>query len=232
MRHHTITTALGGIALLAALAPRLVMAEEAPAAAPVSTPAALAPALAAAEPAATPDADKSPQTAFRLSLGATLAGAGLFAGGFGLVACNFNNNCSDTLGGLGGGMLLSGSLALSAGPSLGHFYAGDTARGLLFTGLRAGVLAGTTVLELAHGFSCIDDQGESDRCGKFAPPVVYAGSALFVGLGVLGALDAIRAPERAAKRKARRAARLSFAPAPLLGPGGDISLGLTASGSF
>lgn len=175
-------------------------------AAPQLAHAQVAPTPVAAEPAAVAAPTYSPTAALALSLGATAAGAGMFA--YGVHDANVN-------------LVDLGILTAYLGPSAGHVYTGEfLTRGLgVRTAGAATVIAGLAV--------------ELDDCGFLSDascePSNLARGLLVAGLAIsaAGVIDDIVTAPMRANRKNREAARLSLAPQ--VAPG---RAGLAVAGTF
>jgi hypothetical protein len=134
----------------------------------------------------------SPTGALAWSIGGTLAGVGVTAGGIEAQS---------------GEIFLGGELILAVGPSAGHFYAGETSHGLVVSGLRAGAIA---LFDYGVGASVgcgIDDHSTND-CADGPAVAAIAGLAAVAGLTIYDWIDA----PRAAHRAAARASDLTIAP--------------------
>lgn len=171
---------------------------------------------AVASSGAVPD-EKSPATALQLSLLGTGAGFGMMVAG-----ARWDSS----------GLSLAGFAVTLIGPSAGHFYAGETGRGLALTGLRVGAVAATLAGATWGLFDCFDLYSE-DTC-EFSP----GATALIVGGVVLGAGSTIYSlydAPRAARRHNARERRLFLVPAPMAvqsSGSGDTGFGLHLGGSF
>jgi hypothetical protein len=163
---------------------------------------------------ALPD-QKSPATALQLSVLSTAAGFGMMAAG-----SRWDN----------GAFALTGFAITLVGPNLGHFYAGETGRGLGQIGLRVGAV-GAMIAGAFWGFAeCFALFGE-ERCET--PPI--GPSALIIGGVVLGTgstLYSLYDAPRAARRHNARMQRLMLTPAPMAGPDHSSGVGLHLSGRF
>ena len=175
----------------------------------------LARTAAADEPPLQPG-DKDPDVALGLSLGTTVVGAGMMAGGF--AAKN------DTLS--GGGF----ALAL-LGPSAGHLYAERPITwGLGARVLGLGVFAlGVSQFKLDLNF-CFDESGcppdpPHDNTGA---GILMIAGAVLVGGGVIADI----ATARDAARDHNRERHLSLEPTALRGPMGETAPGFALSGTF
>ena len=165
-----------------------------------------------ARPAVEPADDKSPGVAMGLALGGTaLPIAAFFAAGDG----------DD------GALVLVGLGALIIGPSMGHFYAGETQTGLVHAGVRAGSMG----LMLAGAIALLDEcgwEGESECNETPGTMMLVGGGILLVGSTIYSIIDA----PLAAHRHNRRAARFSLMPAPVSGPDRSVGLGLHLGATF
>jgi hypothetical protein len=176
--------------------------------------------LPAAEPHPAPiQSEKSPGMALGLSLVGTGVGVGLLA-----AADDDQEGLSNV-----------GALLVFVGPNLGHFYAGETSRGLGHIGLRAAA-GGAMVVGAVWTFfeACTwGFFGEESHCDS-PPP---GAAALLIGGAVVSSASAIYsiydAPRAAQRANARAKARqLMLTPAPVSGPDGTNSLGLHMTGRF
>jgi hypothetical protein len=129
-----------------------------------------------------------------MSIGVTLGGVALVAGGAWLMDATAD---LDTPGGAETplwfyGTTALGGLAMIAGPSAGHAYAGEWGHALLFTGLRTGalLLAATGLAETDCAESC---SGLGDGA---ALALGLGGLAASVGLAVYDIWDSARAARR------------------------------------
>lgn len=173
-----------------------------------------------APPAASPSPDldeRSPVAAFALSLGGT--GVSVAA----LIAGSEPDSGPLFLLGLGG---------LVVAPSLGHFYAGETRRGWLFTAVRAGSLGGAFVGALMM-FPCVDlfsteEDDDNDAVCTFGAALAIGSLVVGAGSVVIGVIDA----PIAASRHNRRVRRLAITPAPIVGPDRSTGAGFILGGSF
>lgn len=182
-----------------------------PAPPPVQSPL-VTPAQTLASTSAVPEG-KNPATALSLSALGTAAGVGLMAVGL--------RTDSGELG-------LLGVITTLVGPNMGHYYAGDTGRGLALTGVRAagaGVMVVGSFWLLLECFPFPDTECE----GGTGPAVVMStGLALVAGSALYSIYDA----PRAARRHNARARRLVLAPAPVVGPDQSSGFGLHLGGRF
>lgn len=126
-----------------------------------------------------------------------------------------------------GALVLAGLGGLIIGPSLGHFYAGDTRTGLVQAGVRAGsmglMLAGAIVLLDECGF-----EGDPECNETPGAMMIIGGGVLVVGSAIYSIIDA----PLAAHRHNQRGARLSLMPAPVTGPDRSVGLGLHLGATF
>lgn len=159
--------------------------------------------------------DKSPALALHLSLLGTGAG-------FGMMVAGARWDLS--------GLSLAGFAVTLVGPSAGHFYAGESGRGLAHTGLRAGAVAAVLAGATWGIFDCFDVYGE-DTC-DFSPgatALIIGGVALGAGSMIYSVYDA----PRAARRHNTRARRLMLVPAPMtVQSSGQTGFGLHLGGQF
>jgi len=187
----------------------------------------IAPRHAAAQPSLTPplapaplpppsdDSGRDPMVATALAVAPVLIGGGLaFAAG-------------DADGGDDAAILAWLSYGtLTLGPSLGHYYAGATGRGLATSGVRLGATAlGVAGVVVALESGCIYSEGcERDEAGEAAGyAMMLGGAALYVGATVYDILDA--AP--AARRHNRGLTVLPTALPTAHGPAAGLALGGT-----
>lgn len=168
---------------------------------------------AVASSGAAPD-EKSPATALNLAL----LGTGT---GFGMMVAGARWELE--------GLSLAGFAITLVGPSAGHFYAGETERGLALTGLRAGAVAAVVVGATWGLYACLDDT-EEDTCNisPGATAVIAGGVVVGVGSTIYSLYDA----PRAARRHNARARRLYVVPAPMAGTGQSSGFGLQLGGQF
>jgi hypothetical protein len=182
-----------------------------PPAAPATQPPLVAPAQTVASTSAVPEG-KSPVTALSLSMLGTAAGVGMMAVGSGTDS---------------GGLGLLGVATIVVGPSLGHFYAGETERGLALTGVRAG---GGGVMVAGAFWLLLECFPFLTECEGGAGPAIVMSTGLAVVAG--SALYSIYDAPRAARRQNARARRLVLTPAPVVGPDHSSGFGLHLSGRF
>ncbi len=176
------------------------------------------------EPTRTGGAEvKSESTATLLALGATIAGVALTSSGVD------HENSNVVLGGL--------ALTL-IGPSVGHFYAGETAHGVKMSLLRGGaaLVLGVGIIEHSMMANCargIDGSSEGG-CGTGdsrtnGERMMWVGGATLVGATIYDLWDAHNAAHRA-NVKATRA--WSIAPAIMAGASGSTVPALAMAGSW
>ncbi|MGE0549037.1 MAG: hypothetical protein AB7O24_18750 [Kofleriaceae bacterium] len=159
---------------------------------------------------------KSPNTAFALALGATVAGAALL----GATMYQTDPESRQHLG-------LAGLAVVTVGPSIGHFYSGEVGRGALSTGIRVGAL-GVSALGMSMALSdlfCSSDchDGEADA----GVAIMLGGLALATGAAIYDIADAPSAARRANVRAARGG---QLTVVPKLSPNG--SAGMAVVGTF
>jgi hypothetical protein len=161
-------------------------------------------------PAAPAPDDKSPGTALALSIGVTVAGAGMTFAGV--------ESDSQALG-------LSGLAIATLGPTTGHWYAGD-----LFTwGLAARVVgAGVFAIGVGGLDFGIDAPSNTTNDNTTAAILMISG-ALLAGGGA--AYDIVTAP-RAVREHNARSAAAALGPTLLRDARGDAAPGLALVGSF
>ncbi len=165
---------------------------------------------------------KSGSTATLLAIGTTL-------GGFALSYAGARNGSDDVIAG--------GALMMLVGPSVGHFYAGETGHGvkmsLLRTGgalvLGMGLVAG---MNTASGAACdgckVQPHGHDDD-DTTAERMVWLGAGTLVVATLYDFWDAHRAAGRANEKAART---WSLAPSMMTGASGTTIPALTLGGSF
>lgn len=161
---------------------------------------------------AVPDA-RNPGTALSLSVLGTAAG-------FGMMVLGDNADS--------GFLSLAGLVTTVVGPSLGHFYAGESGRALTQSAIRAGsvgvMFAGALWLASECGFFFVSE------CEPGPGPGIMMATGLVVGAS--SALYSIYDAPRAARRHNARARRLVITPAPLAGPDHSSGFGLHLGGQF
>lgn len=166
---------------------------------------------------AAPD-QRSPATALQLSL----LGTGV---GFGMMAAGARWEL--------GGLSLAGFAVTLVGPSVGHFYAGETGRGLAHTGLRAGAVTAIAAGALWGFLGCLDLYGE-DTCELSPGATALVAGGVVVGAGSM--IYSLYDAPRAARRHNARARRLVLVPAPMAGTvqssGFGAGFGLHLGGRF
>jgi len=190
---------------------------ERPSAKPRDEPAVASPSALAVDTASAAPELRSPALATAGALLTTAAGWGLlFHGAF---------------GGGGGIEVLAGLPMILAGPSFGHFYAGEVKHGLVTSGLRAGAFVvgglGAIIFVTAHSFpgAFIVPQDEGRDSGAL---LMVAGGLIAVGgISLYDVWDAHHAVGRYNERAAR--ARVTVVVAPLVS---DRELGLALGGRF
>lgn len=164
----------------------------------------------------------SPGLSLGLSIGTTVAGWGLFAGGIALD--------DDGAGAIS--LMIGGQAVAAFGPSAGHVYVGEYRHALIASSVRAAALALIDVGILAAS-SCAIGGGSGDGSDDQSDCGNGGTAAVFIGLGVaagLGLYDWVDAP-RAARRASRRAATLQLAVVPLRVPNHQ-AVGLGLAGTF
>lgn len=162
--------------------------------------------------------EKSPATALNLAL----LGTGT---GFGMMVAGARWELE--------GLSLAGFAVTLIGPSAGHFYAGETGRGLAHTGLRAGAVAAIVV---GAAWGLVDCLGATDEetcdLSPGATVAIAGGVAVGVGSMVYSLYDAPRAARRHNARVGARARQLYVVPAPMAGTGQSSGFGLQLGGRF
>jgi hypothetical protein len=167
---------------------------------------------------------KSPGVALGLSLGITL---GSLATSIAMVAAGISSR--DDSGALIGVGFTIGTLGLAFGPSAGHFYAGDTGRGLGMGFGRLGAMGGTFglgFLALMAGFGGAEE---------LAVGFLICGIGAGVTSVVLAIWDIAAAPgaaRRANKRILQRSAGLNLGPLVTESVAGQRGYGLALGGRF
>jgi hypothetical protein len=166
---------------------------------------------------------KSPGMALGLSLGITL---GSLAASFAMVAGGIGSNGNGSLIGTG---FTIGVLGLAFGPSAGHFYAGDTRRGLGMGFARLGAMGGTFglgFLALMAGFG-----GSEEAAMAFFVCGIGAGVTTIV-LAIMDIATAPGAARRANQRILRRTTGLNLGPLVTQAVAGQRGYGLALGGRF
>lgn len=172
------------------------------------------PAVPAALPAPTDTAEVSARTALGLSVGVTLAGAGLVGLGWHAL------NSGSAPGAVPEVLLGAGVAAVGLGPTVGHWYAGRVmTRGL------ATRLAGTAVALGGAALLIVDSACDHCDHADVAPGDVLMG--LGIAAIVVGTVDDIVSAPGAARRK--NAAERRVTVTPTLSPG---RAGLAVAGTF
>lgn len=181
----------------------------------------LAPSTASAQPGRTPPADLPDEKSPAIALGLSLLGTG--AGIAALVAASEMED--------GAPLGVAGIGALVVGPSLGHFYAGESDRGIRHAAVRLGAVAamGTGLLLF---FSSPCAFGSENECPETREDVgigiFLAGAAVGVGSTIYSIVDA----PFAARRTNRKASSTMLLPSPIVGPDRSTGLGLSLTGSL
>jgi len=166
---------------------------------------------------------KSPGMALGLSLGITL---GSIAASIAMVAAGIDTRDGGALVGAG---FTIGTLGLTFGPSVGHFYAGNVGRGIGMGFARLGVFAGgfgLGVLSLASAFG-----GSEGAAVAFLVCSIGAGLT-GVGLAIWDIATAPGAARRANKRILQRTAGLTLGPLVTDAAAGKRGYGLALGGRF
>jgi hypothetical protein len=155
--------------------------------------------------------DKSPGVALGLSLLGT-------AGGYAAIAAGSENGNE--------GLVWLGLGGILVGPSLGHFYAGESGRAIGHSLIRLGAV-GTMFAGAVITFAdCWDD--EDGDCGSVGPVIIVGGAVLGVGSTVYSIADA----PAAARRHNQERRRFLLTPAPLVGPGRSTGYGVALGATF
>ncbi|HUH04402.1 MAG TPA: hypothetical protein VML75_20545 [Kofleriaceae bacterium] len=165
--------------------------------------------LAFARPAQAQADDKSPWIATGLAVGVTVGGVAV-----GAVAESLDDDASSPATRVAQGVAYAG---LVAGPSAGHWYAGEHGHALRWTGVRA---AGLTAL--VGGIVLVDRYDDGAPFTSGLALMFVGGGAYAVGL-YWDLFDAHRAARRSNRRAASR-----VAVAPMVGP----TVGLQLAGMF
>lgn len=189
--------------------------------------AAAQPALTAPQPYAPPPIAevKSGSTATWLALGTTIGGVALMGAG-----ADREN----------GGAVLVGAAAMLIGPSLGHFYAGETAHGVKMSLLRTGaaVVLGAGLIASLNTAACLtaaDPNGNGGSCGTSEDDratgrrMAWLGGTVLVAATLYDLWDARDAAHRANVREARRT---TLVPAVMTGASGARVPALVLGGQF
>lgn len=167
---------------------------------------------------------KSEGTATLLALGTTVGGLVMMSTG----AKNDN-----------GGVVLAGAAMTLVGPSVGHFYAGETGHGIKMSLLRTGAAAvmGAGLIMSLNSAQCDVAQNpdgtytscstSDDREG--GRRMMWLGGAALAVATVYDLWDAHNAAHRANVREARR---MTLGPAIMTGASGARATGLVLGGQF
>lgn len=165
---------------------------------------------------------KSGSTATLLAIGTTL-------GGFALSYAGARNGSDD--------VIMGGALVMLVGPSVGHFYAGETGHGvkmsLLRTGgaivLGMGLVAG---MNTASGAACDDCKVQPhahDDDNNTAKRMVWLGAGTLVVATLYDLYDAHRAAGRANEKAARK---WNLGPSLMTSASGSTAPALSLSGNW
>jgi hypothetical protein len=134
---------------------------------------------------------RSPAVARTLAIGTTLLGYGIMASSW------FADDADLSLG-----LILSGQAVTAVGPSVGHFYAGETTHGLVYSGIRAGALL-VADIGVFVVLACDIGGGEGSNCSSATGPVLFFGGlAVAAGFGLYDWFDAGDAARRANGKRA------------------------------
>lgn len=155
--------------------------------------------------------DKSPGVALSLALFGTAAS---YAG---LVAAANSGSGELALLGVGG---------IIVAPSLGHFYAGESGRGVGHSLVRLGAGGAMVAGALVWMEDC---WFEEDCDGGAGPFIVIAGAVVGIGSTVYSIADA---PAAAARHNEARRRRLVLTPAPIVGPDRSTGFGVHVGAQF
>lgn len=209
------------LSVLVCLFPLSLFAQEAPASEPGSQPAPTATntptALSAAPTEAPAPSDKKPIISFAASAGATVLGSTLVI----LSVDSFIDVNVDQGRALG----LLGLATLTAGPSAGHFYAGDLKHAAIFSGTRL-ALAGI----FFAGFSAAKNGAlEADAVKNVTGGALMAISG--VGIVSFALYDVADSPF-SVKRDKESIFSFRVAPSPIANVGQGITPGMTLRASF
>lgn len=186
---------------------------------------------AAAQPAMTAPRNEPGQPAPQVKSGstATLLAIGTTIGGFALSYAGARNGSDDVIAG--------GALMMLVGPSVGHFYAGETGHGvkmsLLRTGgalvLGIGLVAGMNTASGAACDGCEVQPHDHDDDNNTAKRMVWLGAGTLVVATLYDFWDAHRAAGRANEKAART---WTVGPSLMTGASGTTVPALTLGGSF
>ena len=184
-------------------------------------------ATALAQPTEAPTAPtKSPDKALALSAAGTAAGIGMMVGG---LALNPTERPE-----AGWGVFLTGVAVTTAGPSLGHAYAGDPwTAGLAIRGGGAVAFATGTVIMLRN-FKANDNCRDSSPSTCDFTGAMVGGGVAGVGLLAIGAgaaLDIATAPGAAKRWNERHGVTMSVTPTLVSGREGTTT-GIGVVGTF
>ncbi len=166
---------------------------------------------------------KSESTATLLALGATIGGIALMSSGV-----DREN----------GNVVLGGVALTLIGPSVGHFYAGETAHGVKMSLLRGGaaLVLGVGIIEQALILDCaqgIDGGGEGGCSNESSRTngerMMWIGGATLIAATVYDLWDAHNAARRANVKAARA---WTIAPSIMAGASGATLPALTVAGSW
>ncbi|MBA3458635.1 MAG: hypothetical protein H0T46_01640 [Deltaproteobacteria bacterium] len=185
----------------------------------VAQPAMTSPRYEPAQPSA-PEV-KSGSTATLLAIGTTI-------GGFAVVNLGARNG-NDS-------MIMGGIMMSLIGPSVGHFYAGETGHGvkmsLLRTGsalvLGMGLVAGMNTADVASCDDCSAQPHDHDD-NNTAKRMVWVGAGTLVAATLYDLWDAHRAAGRANEKAARR---WNLGPSLMTSASGSTAPALTLSGNW
>ncbi len=198
----------------------------------------LASATAAAQPALTapqpyyPSAPPAPVAETKSESTATLLAIGTTVGGIALMSTGANHES--------GGVVLAGAALTLIGPSVGHFYAGETGHGIKMSLLRTGaaLVLGAGLIASFTSASCdvaADPNGNTGSCGptkddrETGRRMMWLGGATLAVATVYDLWDAHNAAHRANVREARR---YTIAPSIMTGASGARAPGLVLGGQF
>jgi hypothetical protein len=125
-------------------------------------------------------------------------------------------------------LLVAGVSGIIALPSLGHFYAGETRRGLLHATWRAGAAmtfgAGVLLLDYCYG------RGDCSDAGLVAGmSLMSTGFGIGIGSTIWSIIDAPRAARRVNEKGHSSAI---VVPTALMGPGRRVGYGLSVLATF
>lgn len=163
---------------------------------------------------------------------ATLLAIGTTVGGIALMSTGARHES--------GGVVLAGAAMTLIGPSVGHFYAGETGHGIKMSLLRTGaaLVLGAGLVATFTSVTCdvaADPNGNNGGCSagdddrQTGRRMMWLGGATLAVATVYDLWDAHNAARRANVREARR---YTLAPAIMTGASGARATGLVLGGQF